>query len=298
MFTPETHPHLHGWVPNPEGSERIFGALPKRRFQDAAPHLMDTWDGKSNVLLWQSEVKVLGHVLPAQKQDRGTCCSRGTTGAVNRRQILQIALGLRNDVYTPTSHAFIYAAGRKRGNMLGTQDGCYGAAMLEAVSKDGICSNADASDDELKDDLAVKWGRTDAPSELYQIAAGHKSDIAQVRTFNEAANALFNGHLVIVCSDQGFTMTRDSDGFCSPQGSWAHCMHFIGVFVTSRGRRGLVCAQSWGENCPDGPRVFDQPSYTFGVDEHVADRMLGQNDSGAIASVNGWPSLNIPWIFS
>ena len=72
-----------------------------------------------------------------------------------------------------------------------------------------------------------------------------------MRSFAEAAAAIRNGYPVAVCSGQGFTMTRDRDGFCLPRGSWGHCMCFIGVAV---GRRpGLCCLQSWGPNTPDGP---------------------------------------------
>lgn len=292
-----THPQLHGWTPHPAEAELFYGSLPARYFSDAAPHLMELWDGRTSIPLWRSEIKVLGHVLPAQKQDAGTCTSRGGTGCANRRQIVQIASGLRNDSYVPTSHAFLYGAARKRANMLGRGDGCYGAAILETLAGDGICSNADASDSETDDTLAVQYGRSGPPSNLYQLAGQHKCEVAQCRTFEEAASALFAGHLVLVCSNQGFTMTRDADGFCSPRGHWAHCMHFIGVFVTAKGRRGLVCAQSWGEGVPDGPTVMDQPSYSFGVDEDVASSMLGANDSGVIATVKGWPVLTIPWIF-
>jgi len=200
--------------------------------------------------------------------------------------------------YVATSHAFCYGAARKQAGMLGPQDGCYGAAMLKQVSTIGMVSNEDAHDSETSDTEAVDWGAHGPPQNLYDIAAQHKSDVAQIKTFEEAANALFAGHLIIVCSDQGFTMQRDEDGFCSPQGSWAHCMHFIGVLVTKSGKRGLVCAQSWGQNVPSGPTPLGMPDYSFGVDEKTANRMLSQNDSGAIASVNGWPQLQIPWIFS
>jgi hypothetical protein len=55
--------------------------------------------------------------------------------------------------------------------------------------------------------------------------AEHKIGAASlVSTLDELDAGLANGYVAIVCSNQGFTMERDQDGFCRPSGSWAHCM--------------------------------------------------------------------------
>lgn len=295
-----------GDVSNPDDLTWNFGILGQprptlhRTLADAAPHLMGTWDGKSNVCLWENEIKLLGRLLAAQRQNRGTCTSRGTSAAANRRQIIQILTGQRQDIFSPVSHSFLYGAGKKQGNDLNSRDGAVGGWLYEAMRSDGLVTQAEAGDRYDDDAIAVKWGTQGPPSKMYELASDNRCDVVRCDGFVQAADALSSGHLVVVCSDQGFTMERDEEGFCSPRGTWMHCMHFIGVLVSGRGRRGLVCAQSWGENVPSGPTPFGMPSYSFGVDERVADRMLRQGDSAIVASVNGWPNLNpqIPWIFN
>ncbi len=62
--------------------------------------------------------------------------------------------------------------------------------------------------------------------------------------------ALSNGYPVTICTGQGFVLTRDADGFCSPKGTWGHCMLIGGVRFD---RPGACILQSWGRDVPDGP---------------------------------------------
>ena len=70
------------------------------------------------------------------------------------------------------------------------------------------------------------------------------SGVANVRSWDECRAAIRNGYPVLVCSDQGFAMERDDDGFCNPRGTWYHAMAVIGV----RGgeRPGGFLLNSWG----------------------------------------------------
>jgi hypothetical protein len=118
--------------------------------------------------------------------------------------------------------------------------------------------------------------------------------VSLVKSFDEARAALGNGYPVAVCSDQGFSMSRDAEGFCSPRGTWHHCMCFIGVTV---GRRpGLCCVQSWGPQTPGGPiGIGDHPACAFWVEADVADRMLAQGDSWALSAFAGFPGRRLDW---
>ena len=96
---------------------------------------------------------------------------------------------------------------------------------------------------------ARDWGRAGLPDDLEPEARQHLvRTVSLVRTFAEARAALANGYPVAVCSGQGFSMTRDRDGFCAPRGQWNHCMCFIGA--TGGRRPGLCCLQSWGPTTP------------------------------------------------
>jgi hypothetical protein len=97
-----------------------------------------------------------------------------------------------------------------------------------------------------------------------------------------------SGYPVPVCSGQGVSSTRDSEGFAAPRGSWAHCMCFTGVRFGAR--PGLLCQNSWGPNWIDGPKYpEDQPEGSFWVDADVATRMLKGGDSFAVSGYEGFP---------
>jgi hypothetical protein len=118
-----------------------------------------------------------------------------------------------------------------------------------------------------------------------------------VTSFAEAAKAISNGYPVVVCSGQGFSMSRDDDGFCKPGGVWWHCMTFMGLRWGKR--PGLLCANSWGrsntvgkhypDNIPEEVRVC-----SFWVDADVCDRMLGGKDSYAYAGYAGFTRSKMP----
>lgn len=161
------------------------------------------------------------------------------------------------------------------------QDGSVGAWAAKAVSTMGVLSRPDLKAAGLSPEYdprrAKDWGAKGLPDALEPIARQHLvKTVSQVKSFEEAAAAIQNLQGVPVCSNQGFTMTRDNQGFCSPKGRWDHCMLFIAVRFD---RPGLCCSQSWGPNTPNGPVDKGQPDNTFWVDAKVVDKMLSQEDS-------------------
>lgn len=270
-------------------------------FAQAAPNLMDRWDGKTSISLFEVVKKLLGKDIAAQRQTRGTCVSRGWSLACNLLQAVQIVNKRRPDKFMYVSHSVIYGGSREMGGMLGGGDGSYGGAAADWVRKGGLCTQEEVGDNYTDDDtdtLAVKFGSRGVPDNLKKLAIDNLvGETALVTTYEEAANAIASGKPVPVCSGQGFTMTRDADGFCRPSGSWAHCMLFGAVIVLPNGKRGLGCAQSWGQNTPSGLLLPGCPDFVFGVDEETATRMLSGRDSFAITGLNGWEADTIPWTF-
>jgi hypothetical protein len=131
------------------------------------------------------------------------------------------------------------------------------------------------------------------PSAIQDQAPEHQvKAVALVQTYEELEDALANGYPVPVCSNQGFTLQRDADGFCSPRGTWAHCMLIVGIRA---GRRPGACIfQSWGSTMPGGPLALDQPPNTFWADRHVVASMLSMRDSWALSNFDGYPGQAIP----
>jgi hypothetical protein len=97
---------------------------------------------------------------------------------------------------------------------------------------------------------------------------------------------------VAVCSDVGFEKIVERNGRIEGvrQGSWPHCMAFIGYDVNS-GREALYCWNSWGPTAHAPEESYDRldkaPPGGFWVLKKDAESMLRQQDSFAV-SFNGF----------
>jgi hypothetical protein len=286
---------LCGWQPHPEHVQAVLSTLEHPTFAQAAPHLMQDWDGKSDVPLWQMVQKVNNNQnLPADKQTIGDCVSHGHARGLDYLQCIQIALGNTTYQYTEGIHSAmseaIYGMCREEGNALGQEDGACGIWAVEALKKGGFVPRNGKSYD---GSLAKRWGATGVPNEIKSQARNNLlQQYAQVRSTKECINSLFNGYPVTVCSNQGFTLQRNSDGICEAQGTWGHCMLIIGAYLV-RGELIFVILQSWGKNVPSGPTVKDMPDNSFGARERVLARMLAANDSYSLSAVQGFPKQDI-----
>lgn len=284
-----------GWVHRPDEVKRILATLPYPRFADAA--LMSSPFGENrDTFLWEFSRKVYGKDLPSGPQKIGDCVSWGWTGCRNLVACMQIANGALEAFEEGCTEA-TYALSRVQvGGQKGSyEDGSVGAWAAKAATDYGTLSRMDLKRSNLPPDYdgdrAKKWGASGLPDNLLPLAKNHLiKTVSLVKTFEEAAEAIMRGYPVAVCSQQGFTMTRDSDGFCTPQGTWAHCMHFIAVRFD---KPALCCAQSWGPNTPDGPTALDQPTNTFWVEANVCDRMLGMGDSFTMSQFVGYPAQDV-----
>lgn len=279
-----------GWTPNDAEVEKFLpqcrplmaGELPK--------------DEKKDVLLYKVVREVLGVDAPKGPQGIGDCVSWGWSNLVNYLQCVQIAMAKKNgtvapeyqEIMTEATYAFSRVeVGGQRGSM---SDGSVGAWAAEAAKKYGYLSRTYVKGKGLSPEYdpkrAKKWGANGVPDELEPEARIRLvKSVAQVTSFAEAATFIQNGYPVAVCSDQGFSMTRDSQGFCRGQGTWYHCMLFMAVRWD---RPGLCCSQSWGANTPDGPLAMEQPDNSFWVDASTVDRMLRQKDSFTGSNFDGY----------
>ena len=208
--------------------------------------------------------------------------------------------------------ARVEASGVRRG---GWGDGSYGGAAAKWVRKWGVLLRADYSKKTGNDEhdlrrysskKAKDWGNYGCGGQRDDTGDGPLDKIARehpvkttslVVNFEEAAAAISNGYPVPVCSGQGFSSSRDNDGFCRARGSWSHCMLFWGVRF---GRRpGLLCANSWGHSV-DGTRWPKKmpdsvAACSWWVDADVATRMLRGQDSFAMSGFEGFKRRQVDW---
>jgi hypothetical protein len=287
-----------GWVKNEAEVEKQLLTMPKPLFGSAAPDLVA--DETKEVRLYDVVRKVIGKDAPKGPQGIGDCVSWGGGNFINYTACVQILDKLKksnllfSDFDDPQRLAIVadyeecateasYALSRVEiGGQRGSySDGSVGVWLMQSFTKKGTLSRKAlvraGLPGEYNKNRAKEWGAKGLPDELEPSAFEHKIKVASlVRSYKEAVAAIQNGYGVVVCSDQGFSMTRDSQGFCSPRGIWYHCMFFMANRVD---RPGLCCSQSWGPNVPDGPLDKEQPDNSFWVDANVVDRMLRQGDS-------------------
>ena len=295
---------LCGWIDRPDQVEKFMesGQVTPRMMAAA----MLPMDDKKDTLLYKAFREATGRDAPKGPQGIGDCVSWGWSNLVNYIQAMQIVLAKRAGTVVPEYQEICTEAtyggsrveiGGQRGSY---SDGSVGAWAAELARRIGFLSrNYIASQGlapQYDKNRAKKWGAEGIPDQFEPEARLHLcKSVAQVTNFEDAARYIQNGYPVAVCSDQGFTMTRDNQGFCKASGTWPHCMLFVAVRFD---RPGLCCSQSWGENTPNGPLALEQPDNTFWVDEKTVTRMLSQRDSFAGSPFDGYiPQDFTDWKF-
>ena len=292
MSFPEPPPFACGWLgidANQQACATRFSALAA-----AAPGLVARTAPApgSPVLLYKAWRDVLGKDPAYPAQEIGDCVSFGHGHANDLLQCVEIALGEPAE-FRETDTEFIHATSREVAGILGQTDGSYGAAAVKAMTTVGLVSRELLGDQgAYSGKRAREWGRTGAPAEIKATACLFKlGSAAQVSTWAELVAALASGYPVTICSNQGFTLHRDRDGFCKARGTWGHCMLIAGVRFD---REGACILQSWGPTVPDGPLALDQPTFSFWADRTVVERILAAGDSFALSRAPDFVARKLP----
>lgn len=294
-FVPAT-----GWVPDPDAVKRIVEG-------DQIPAFGDTPAGKvsqgdADVFLWRGVRKAAGlsddKYPNVNQRDVGCCVGCGYKQSADVLLAQQVIGGAPQE-WKPVAAEAIYALSRVEiggGKLRG--DGSVGAWAAKAISLYGVVpmEKVGSIDFTVFDPLrARRLGATGLPADVEAVARNYPvKGVAQVQTFADVQRAIQQGYPVPVCSDQGFTMTRDDDGFCRPSGTWNHCMAIIGIRGGSR--PGAFILNSWGDQAHTGPRYpADAPSAGFWADAKTVERMVSQGDTFALSDAAGFPARNIDW---
>jgi hypothetical protein len=283
------------------------------------PNMQGRWDGKASVNHWQAVLKNYnGDWSKAEEliqyQPRGTCGGRAGSFTGDMVQHILIGTGKRAK-FMRTSHAAVYYFARKLYNMIGngnwqdeSDDGVASGSVPEALAKMGYANRDEAHDSGWygpgSDDLAC------------QLAAGMQADLARkleeaakdnlitawapVTSAQEMADGIAAGGVGIISDSRGYSMTRDSNGYCRPQGTWYHYHVRAGVLGTDNyPRKGFAYNQSWSKNTPSGPRLKDYPGNCFGVDWDVDDANCRNGRAAVVFGFALWDlerqNYDIPW---
>ncbi len=287
------YPIPGGWIRDPEEVARHLAELPRPLFCQAAPSLSGSGTDKTTLLYKAFQEVNNGSYIVYPAQTIGDCVSHGFGHGVDLLEAVQIAIGRKAATFEQTATEAIYGMARVNvGDERGSySDGAVGAWAAKAVSTIGTVDRDVVGPYDGR--RAKEWGARGVPAAIEAKAGQHKvKAVALVSTYEELEDAMANGYPVPVCSNQGFTLGRDADGFCRPQGVWGHCMLIVGVRAGDR--PGACIFQSWGPEMPTGPLGLDQPPNSFWADRSVVASMLALQDSWAISEFNGYPGRAIP----
>ena len=181
--------------------------------------------------------------------------------------------------YRETDTEFIYATSRQVAGILDTGDGSYGAAAVKAMTTIGMVSREMlGADGTYSGDRAKEWGRTGPPHDLETKAAPYKlGSAALVSTWDDLVAAITNGYPVTICTNQGFSLTRDSDGFCEAQGTWGHCMVIGGLRSIAQGH---AFSRVGDPICPAGRWPLTNRAFPSGPSKRPSRAFLARGIAG------------------
>jgi hypothetical protein len=295
--------HPQGWTPNPLETERFVSSLKYPTMSEAGPRL--TAQQNRDVFLYVPLMKLVPKYTRVA-QGIGSCVGHGYAGGVDILSAVEILIhGEAEDWRGRALEASIYALSRveARGKTrAGLSDGSFGAAACKAIMNWGVLHYDVDYNGEIFTEYSARrekqWGDTGLPDHLEPFAKKRLvKTTTLIRDFDSYCKAVAAGYPVSICSNQGFTFSRDSQGFCKPRGQWSHCM--LGAGKRHGKRPGGLIWNSWGPNSNSGPHYPENIPYpfkgsTFWVDADVLDRMLKQNDSFALSNYDGFPPRKLP----
>lgn len=290
-----------GWVNDPEAVAEFVAELPWKNFATTEAAGLTFGELPEVFLGFKHYEEVTGQPWPVWNQGSyGTCVAHGEGKKIVYTAACEIKRGDKEQIKMP-SRDVIYAGSRVEvGGGRYRSDGSNGAWAAKWINKWGVVPAEKFGEHDLTEYSGArsrKWGAPGAgvPSELEAEAKKHPMGACTLVTnFEDACVALFQGYGINVCSDRGFRMTRDSEGFCSPSGTWNHSMSFIGF---RKGKRpGLLLDNSWGATSTGGPRPDGIPPSSWWVDASVCNYMLGQKDSFTGSNFDGFPLNLIDWL--
>lgn len=156
------------------------------------------------------------------------CVSFAHKNACEYVQAYQIKDG-DHDKWRSVFPPYIYGVSRVLigGGRLGNSDGSIGTWAVQGLVKYGVLFSDVQGVPKYAGSVAKSWGRSGPPKDFVTEGSKHlvkmNLQTAKVTTWEQLKSAIGNGFPVSVCSNQGFTMQPQSDGFHHPKGAWPHC---------------------------------------------------------------------------
>jgi len=283
-----------GSICDPEDVDKLLGELPHPLFGAAAYNLYGSGKGKV-ALLYKNVQKFDPGFGPSERQTTGDCVSHSTRNAIDVTRSTEIVGGEREEWVARSATEAIYGSRGHGGQGMS----CSGAARF-VHQNGGILLRKDygfVNLSKYNGGLGAGWGRRGVPSEV--VAEGKKHQvktISNIRTVEEARDAIANGYAISVCSGYGFSSRRDKHGIAKKSGSWSHAMAWVAMDDSQEIHKEtlFLVQNSWGV-WNGGPKRFDQPDGSFWIRERDARGMLSGGGGWVLSDVDGFPPRNVDW---
>lgn len=296
-----TNKELFGRIENIEETDKILQEIPMPYLGLVGNAIKGTGAGKIQLLYKYVEAVTSNGQYPVREQAIGDCVSHGTAGGVDCITACEIAMGENEQWMGESCTEFIYGVSRVfigNGSLGKRNDGSIGAWAVKGLTQYGTLLKKKYDNTDLSvysGSRAKQYGADGPPKELLKYAKEHPvKTYSQVRTVEECRDSIVNLFPVIICSNQGFTTTRDKNGFSRASGTWGHCMLVHGVDDNSN-QKGFCIQNSWGKNWISGPKKLEQPDGSFWCSYETMSKILAQNDSWSISNFVGYPRQDLDW---
>jgi hypothetical protein len=285
---------LAGAVCDPDDLDKLLGELPHPVFGAAANNLYGSGEGKL-ALLYKAVQKYDPSFGYHERQVTGDCVSHSTRNAVDVTRCHEIVGGDREEFVARGATEAIYGSRGHGGQGMS----CSVAARF--VHQNGgilIRKNYGFVDLSKYDGmLGAGWGRRGVPDDIVKEGKKHQvTTISNIRTLEEARDAIANGYAISVCSGYGFSSRRDKNGIASKSGGWSHAMAWVGLDDTREilDETLFLVQNSWGV-WNGGPKRHDQPDGSFWIREKDARGMLSGGGAWVFSDVDGFPARKVEW---
>ena len=292
-----------GYDPDPAGAAAFVATLARPTLAQAGPELAT--DEQTDVFLYEALLKLMPSWERGSQGNVGSCVGWAASLCVDILAACDIVYRKEPEVWGGrTIEASLYGLSRVESRGLRVNaggDGSTGFHAAKAIRDYGSLhygqdyggTRFDSHSPQRERD----WGRNGLPDVLEPFARERRaSETTLCTSFMDVAKAVSNGYACNVCSLQGFSMSRDEDGFCRPGGTWPHAMCICGIRWGKR--PGALIVNSWGasntvgkhypHNIPEPVRVC-----SFWADADVIDRMTKGEDTYTYAGYSGFKATKI-----
>jgi len=321
-WKPEEVPRMYaagyaGCCHDEEAKADLLNSVRWPRADDVCHSFRLTGAGEGRLsLIFPAILQLYPGALPGPAQARGDCVSHDTKNAGLGSMCCEIVSGKPDEVSKKIEGAPKVSEEGIRNGVLSSEavywyrdhngDGwSCGHAANVVRTESGLWLRQDYPElgfdlTRYSGKLAGKWGKPNPPDEVTNRGRQHLiRTVTNVDSKESLRDLLANGYAVSTCGGEGWSSSRDENGFSKRQGGWSHALAILGIdcrqeIVDLYGDWLVLIQNSWGKWNSGGRRILgttiDIPEGSF----WARYRDCARRDMYAFSSFDGWPAQKLP----